>query len=99
MIVVATADFEVYHEVVEELRDRDVAFTTVEPGDDLPERADVVITAGEDVDADVPVVVARAEDARKTVEEALFYLRGGDGRTVVGVDPGTRPGIAVLRGG
>lgn len=99
MIVVATTDFEVYHEVVEELRDRDVAFTTVEPDEPIPERAAVVITAGEDVDADVPVVVADAERARKTVEEALVYVRGGEGRTVVGVDPGERPGIAVLRGG
>ncbi|MUV61185.1 hypothetical protein [Halobacterium sp. CBA1126] len=99
MIVVATADFEVYHEVVEELRDRDVEFTTVEPSDPVPERAAVVVTAGEDVEADVPVVVADPERARQTVEEALVYLRGGEGRTVVGVDPGTRPGIAVLRGG
>lgn len=99
VIVVATADFEVYHEVVEELRDRDVAFTTVEPGDPLPERTDVVVTGGADVDADVPVVVADAANTRRTVEECLVYARGGDGRTVVGVDPGARPGIAVLRGG
>ncbi|MXR20486.1 hypothetical protein [Halobacterium bonnevillei] len=99
MIVVATTDFEVYHEVVAELRDRDVEFTTVEPGDPLPERTDVVITAGEDVSADPPVVVADPQNPRRTVEEALVYARGGDGRTVVGVDPGTRPGIAVLRGG
>ncbi|WP_336036592.1 hypothetical protein [Halobacterium yunchengense] len=99
MIVVATADFEVYHEVVEELRERDVEFTTVEPGDPLPERTSVVVTAGEDVDTDLPVVVAAGGDARRTVEEALVHVRGGEGRTVVGVDPGTRPGIAVLRGG
>jgi len=97
--VVATADFELYHEVVEELRDRDVQFTTVETDEPLPETVDVVITAGDDVDAAVPVVVADAEHARRAVEEALVYLRGGEGRTVVGVDPGTRPGIAVLRGG
>nr|WP_272931470.1 hypothetical protein [Halobacterium noricense] len=99
VIVVATEDFEVYHEVVEELRDRDVTFTTVEPGEPLPETTGVVITAGEDIDADAPVVVADPDHARQTVEEALVYLRGGEGRTVVGVDPGTRPGIAVLRGG
>ncbi len=33
MIVVATADFELYHEIVGDLRDRGVAFTTVKPGD------------------------------------------------------------------
>lgn len=98
MIVVETADFELYHEVVGELRERGVAFTTVEPGDDLPEGTQVLISAPSDPrpDADVERVVAA--DARRAVEEALAALRGADGRTVVGIDPGTRPGIAVLSG-
>ena len=40
MIVVATADFEVYHGVVNELRDRGVTFTTLEPDEELPERTE-----------------------------------------------------------
>ncbi|AUV83019.1 hypothetical protein C2R22_16345 [Salinigranum rubrum] len=105
MIVVATADFELYHEAVAELRDRGTVFTTVEPGSELPDRTRVVIVSHDDVDAvDVPegverVVASDADDARRAVEEALGVLRGGGGRTVVGVDPGTRPGIAVLAGG
>jgi hypothetical protein len=102
VIVVATADFELYHEAVDLLRDRGVAFTTVEPGDDLPEGASVVIAAPNDAslaDGDgVERVTATADDARRAVDEALALLRGGEGRTVVGVDPGTRPGIAVLSG-
>ncbi|AZH26222.1 hypothetical protein [Haloplanus aerogenes] len=101
MIVVATADFELYHEVVDLLRDRGVTFTTVQPGDDLPEGASVVVAAPDDpapTDADVERVTATAADARRAVDEALALLRGGEGRTVVGVDPGTRPGIAVLSG-
>ncbi|MFB6078793.1 MAG: hypothetical protein ABEJ80_07445 [Halarchaeum sp.] len=98
MIVVATADFEVYHEVVGELRDRGATFTTIEPGAELPAGADVVITApGDDADVPCDVVVADPTDPRAAVEEALVILRGG-GRTVVGVDPGPRPGIAVLSG-
>jgi hypothetical protein len=99
VIVVATADFEVYHDVVAELRDRDLEFTTVEPGDPLPEGTSVVVTAGDDIDVDVPVVEAAADGARRAVEAALVHVRGGEGRTVVGVDPGPQPGIAVLRGG
>ena len=99
MIVVATADFEVYHEVVGELRERDVAFTTVEPGDPLPPGTEAVVTSDDDVDLDVPVVRAEAGNARLAVERALGRVRGQQSQTVVGVDPGDRPGIAVLRGG
>ena len=100
-VVVATENFEVYHGVVNELRDRGVTFTTVEPGDDLPDSATVLVRAEDDpdeADADARTVVADPENPRRAVEEALALLRGGEGRTVVGIDPGTRPGIAVLSG-
>ncbi|MEF8853043.1 MAG: hypothetical protein V5A44_10610 [Haloarculaceae archaeon] len=103
MIVVATADFEVYHGVVNELRDRGVTFTTIEPDGDLPERTTVVIAAEDEaadpaVPGDIPLVRADPENPRRAVDEVLAILRGGSGRTVVGVDPGDRPGIAVLSG-
>ena len=107
-VVVATENFEVYHGVVNELRDRGVTFTTVEPGDSLPDSATVLIRTeddevdpdGDESDARVEEVVADPEEPRRAVEQALALLRGGgEGRTVVGIDPGTRPGIAVLSGG
>ncbi|WP_255148701.1 hypothetical protein [Halorarius halobius] len=98
MIVVATEDFELYHGVVGELRDRGVTFTTVQPGDDLPDCEVVVAGPDDEVDAEVPVVRGDADDPRRAVEEALTLLRGESGRTVVGIDPGERPGIAVLVG-
>ncbi|MFB6353277.1 MAG: hypothetical protein ABEJ92_04255 [Halobacteriales archaeon] len=102
MIVVATADFEFYHAVVGELRGRDATFTTVEPGEPLPERTTVVITApGDDEPAvadDVSVVVAEPGEPRRAVDAALSAGRSGGGRRVVGVDPGERPGVAVLDG-
>ncbi len=101
MIVVATDDFEVYHEVVTELRDRGLEFTTVEPGDALPERATVVVTSEADdvaVPDGVDVVTALPERPRAAIEEVVDLLRGESGRTVVGIDPGERPGIAVLSG-
>ena len=102
-VIVATGDFEVYHGVVNELRDRGVTFTTVEPDDDLPEAARVVVRAADDEvvgveRGDVETVVADPEDPRAAVEATLSLLRGSEGRTVVGVDPGTRPGVAVLSG-
>ena len=101
MIVVATENFEVYHDVVTELRERGVDFTTVEAGDPLPEETSVVVLAeGERLDpqADATVVTAAPGDPRTAVEEAVGLLRGEPGQTVVGIDPGERPGIAVLVG-
>lgn len=101
MIVVATEDFEVYHGVVTELRARGVEFTTIEPDENLPERTRVLVVAeGEDPERDesgVELVRADPETPRRAVDAALAVVRDG-GRTVVGVDPGERPGIAVLSG-
>lgn len=99
MIVVATEDFEIYHDVVSELRDRGVTFTTIELDDDLPEGTSVVVVGPEESGFDgVETVHAEPEEPRAAVEAALSILRGGDGRTVIGVDPGDRPGIAVRSG-
>jgi hypothetical protein len=103
VIVVATADFEVYHEVVTALRERGAAFTTIEPDGELPERATVIVTTETeqallDVPDGVAVVHANPGEPRAAVERVLATLRGAEGRTVVGIDPGERPGIAVLSG-
>ncbi|WP_159899888.1 hypothetical protein [Salinirussus salinus] len=103
MIVVATADFELYHEVVTALRERGVDFTTVEPGEDLPEGTTALVRGVDDEgavpgEADVAVVEAEPGDPRAAVDAVAATLRDGEGRTVVGVDPGDRPGVAVLEG-
>lgn len=111
MIVVATQDFEVYHDVVAELRDRDAVFTTVEQGEPLPESASVLIVAADEVEnvraenggydgsqEELEVVGAESGDPRTAVEAALQLARGEDGQLVVGIDPGDRPGVAVLVG-
>jgi hypothetical protein len=99
VIVLATGDFEVYHGVVGELRDRNVRFRTIEPGEDIPEEAAVAIVGPNDEHPSVPTVRADPADPRQAVEAALARLReGSDGRTIVGIDPGDRPGIVVLSG-
>lgn len=100
MIVVATDDFELYHGLVAELRDRDATFTTIEPGDPLPDGAAVAVTGPDDPppdDAD-RVVVADPGAPREAVQDAVAGDRDR-GRRIVGVDPGDRPGIAVVEGG
>ena len=98
VILVATEDFEVYHGVVDELRRRDVRFSTVEPGTEFPDDARVAIVGPEEEHPDLPTVRADPTDPRRAVEAAIDRLRGAEGRTVVGIDPGDRPGVAVLVG-
>jgi hypothetical protein len=102
VIVVATTDFEVYHGVVNELRERSVEFTTQELDDPLPEATTLLVTGPDDEvypeQLSVDVVRADPETPRAAVEEALALIRDGDDRVVVGIDPGDRPGIAVLVG-
>jgi len=98
VIVVATDDFELYYGAVEALRDRDVRFTTVEPGAELPDDARVALVGPEDEHPEVATVRADPADPRRAVEAAVGVLRGDGGRTVVGIDPGERPGVAVLSG-
>jgi len=103
MIVVKTDDFEVYHGVVTELRERGVSFTTLDAAADepLPEGTEALIVGPEEeVSVEDPVEFVRADpdDPRAAVDHALRLLRGGGERTVVGVDPGERPGVAVLSG-
>lgn len=101
MIVVATADFEVYHDVVAALRDRQVSFTTIEPGEDLPAEASAVIVGPDEAptvtgEEGVPVITAEPGEGRVAVEAALDTERTTGDQVIVGIDPGTRPGIAVL---
>ncbi|AUX10236.1 hypothetical protein AArcSl_2617 [Halalkaliarchaeum desulfuricum] len=110
MIVVATEDFELYHEAVSALRDRGTTFTTVQPGEPLPEGTTVVLTGPDDDlspvdlagpgDRPSPPEIVRVDpgNVRRGIEEALSILRGGAGRTVIGIDSGPRPGVAVLSG-
>jgi len=101
VIVLATEDFELYHEAVSELRDRGITFSTVEPGTEFPDETEVVLTGTDDeitTGPEVALVRAASEEARSGVEEALGLLRKENGRTIIGIDPGEQPGIAVLSG-
>ncbi|WP_267163079.1 hypothetical protein [Halovenus salina] len=100
MIVVATEDFELYHEVVGELRDRDISFTTIEPGQEPPAGATALLHSIEEPqpDTELPVIEAAPDDPRSAIEEVVAVVRDGSGRRVVGIDPGETPGIAVLSG-
>lgn len=101
MIVVATGDFELYHDLVNGLRERRLNFTTVRVGEAIPGDARVVLVGESDPvppDTDASILVGTADESRQLIDDAVTALADAEGQTVVGVDPGDRPGVAVMQG-
>lgn len=108
---VFTDDFSLYHDIVRALRRRGVAFVSLDRGELLPPAVGVVLTSwgdfvGHQVPEGVPhISVPLDDDGREDVEaginEALKVLSGVTvyRRLVVGIDPGDRPGLALLGDG
>lgn len=106
-LAVATRDFAVFHDLVAVLREKGLAYHTVEPDRSLPPRVRVVITTTAELHLVQPH--AEAVDARiviftdpaRTVNEAVQALAGKHtfSRVVVGIDPGEKPGVAVIGDG
>lgn len=101
MIVVATDDFELYHDLVDKLKSQEADFTTAKPGDSLPDSATVLLCSPEDPvpdDSQLQVIRATPDGIQAAVEKALTVGRSDDAQRVIGVDPGDKPGIAVVVG-
>jgi hypothetical protein len=100
-IALMTEDFAAYHDLSQRLQAEELAFESISPGSPIPDEVDVVITTAEergDVRHDRIVVHSTPQ---ATVEETIRLLRGLEdvGRLVIGIDPGERPGLAVIADG
>ncbi|MFP4545767.1 MAG: hypothetical protein ACLFPN_02835 [Methanomassiliicoccales archaeon] len=101
IIGVMTEDFRHFHRLVQSLKGRGQPFVSLGFGDPVPPSVGVIITTEAERDrVDFPRVVAEAE-AEAAIDLALTVLRGGERfqRVVMGIDPGIRPGMAVLADG
>jgi hypothetical protein len=103
IIALITSDFAVYEQVVAELKSREVPFITLGVDEPIPASVDVVITTAGETDAiafeNGPVVIY--DEPASTVSRAI----GAERRSlpagaiiIIGIDPGRRPGVAVLSG-
>jgi hypothetical protein len=100
---VQASDFAAYYDLVQALRRRGIAFVPVAPGEPAPPHVGVLVVTGPEgapqPDDGVPIV--RFDGSERTIEQALRALDGASTvrRCIVGIDPGERPGIAVLADG
>jgi len=101
LIGLLTEDPRAYFELLEVLREQGLKFATVEFGDPLPANVGVVLTTeGERPKVDFDRVVADP-DPEKAVEKARKFLAANSSveRLLIGIDPGTRPGVAAIGDG
>jgi hypothetical protein len=106
-----TSDFSLYHDLVRYLRDHGVPFESLAFGQPPGLQVGVVVTSWRDVlrpdlasglpIVSVPVDAQGKEDVAAAVAQATRILEGVRGyrEVVVGVDPGKRPGIALVGDG
>jgi len=102
IIGIQTSDFRLYYDLVKALREADVPFLSLAPGDEVPASVGVLVTSGEEVEAlDFPAKVAATGSIGAAIAEARRLLAGKTlyEEVVVGIDPGKMPGFAVIADG
>jgi len=102
IIAVATDNFEFYYDVVKELKQRDIPFVSISPTDPIPENIGVILTTEKEAEGiEFDKVIAASEDIRKGIRQALSVISGKESfqQMIVGIDPGEKPGIALLGDG
>ncbi len=102
IIALITSDFAVYEKVVAELKSREMPFITLRVGEHIPGNVDVVITTESEAEqiAWEGSHLVIYDDPVATVNRAIRAERKTEpsGAMIVGIDPGRRPGVAVLSG-
>ena len=100
-VALVTRDPALYQELAGFLRERRLPSVSLLPGDRIPDRVAVVLTSSEEQELiEHPRVLAVSEDAdRRALGAAITQALGPSDPSeelVVGIDPGPRPGYAIL---
>ena len=95
---IITEDFRLYHSLLREMRRLDIPHVSLTPGEEIPPYVGIVLSSEKEVDSiDFPVKIGR-NDPERAASEALVYLSGTKecSSVLIGIDPGKRPGMAVV---
>lgn len=110
-LALLTSDFALYHDLVRFLRERGLPFDSLAFGETPGPQVGAVLTSwrdalGKGLPGTLPIVVVPVaadgrEDLATAVAQGLRILEGVPGyhEVVVGIDPGKRPGVALLGDG
>jgi hypothetical protein len=101
VIGVMTKNFRFFYELVQMLRDHKEPFVVMDFDDDIPAKVGVIITTPEEKTQVKFKNVVVSDQADLAIEMARTRLKGRESfqTLVVGVDPGVRPGLAIIGDG
>jgi hypothetical protein len=102
IIAVITENFSLYYDLVKILKSENLSFLSLSFEDKIPPNVGVIITdeSGRNKIKFNSIVVV-GKDISRAIDEAQKLLSGKDvyNNLIIGIDPGKRPGIAVLGDG
>ncbi len=102
IIGILTSDFRIYYELIRTLKMRDLPFASLSFDEPIPANIGVIITTKDEKERiEFPSVVVAEKDMELTIDIATRTLKGKDRfkRLIIGIDPGKRPGLAVIGDG
>jgi hypothetical protein len=103
-VAVATVSGKAYFLILQKLRERNIPFVSIVPGEPVPSEVRVVITTEGEwhlINHDRVLVYDADTDPETVVNEALKALEGKESyeKIVIGIDPGDVFGLAVIADG
>ncbi|MHA1212940.1 MAG: hypothetical protein ACTSSH_10810 [Candidatus Heimdallarchaeota archaeon] len=96
-----TKDFSIYHDLVKVLKRRRIAYVLLSSPKNIPDQIGVILTAHaelHDIKMQKTIVVDLYDSVDHAVDRALQLLKGKElySKVFIGIDPGERPGIAIV---
>ena len=104
IIGVMTENFSIYYDLVKLLKEHATPFISLSFDDNVPANVGLIITSAEEahkVKFKHKLVISDNDDISLMIEKALTIIEGKDKfkSLIIGIDPGKRPGIALLGDG
>jgi hypothetical protein len=104
IVAIITEDFSLFYDLVTELKRTRISFVSLSFNEPIPSNVGIVLTTLEEaprIQFHEKLAIGKGADLPAILTEAKRRMRGVEtyGRLIIGIDPGFRPGYAVVSAG
>lgn len=104
IVAIITEDFSLFYDLVKELKRTRISFVSLSINEPIPSNVGIVLTTLEEaprIQFHEKLAVGKGADLPAIISEAKRRMRGVEtyGKLIIGIDPGVRPGYAVVSAG